>query len=197
MSAPRAEAKVRESQVEGPRRADAVRNREKVIAAAEQVFAEHGIEAGIPEIAERAGVGKGTVYRNFDSKDELVSAIFARRLDRFSEDIAAALERDDPGEAFREVLRQSAARANALSFPTNMYLAGRTRELDEAKAKTTALMDKLIRKAKKEGSIRRDVKADEVWVIFGGACRILADSGENDPAVWRRHADLAADAFRP
>lgn len=197
MSSPRTEEKVRDIQAEAPRRADAVRNREKVIAAAEQVFAEHGIEAGIPEIAERAGVGKGTVYRNFESKDELVSAILARRLDRFSEDIAEALEREDSGAAFRDVLRHSAARANALSFPTSISRAGRTVELDEAKARTTALMDRLIRKARKEGSIRRDAKADEVWVMFGGVCRNLADAGENDPAVWRRHADLVADAFRP
>ncbi len=82
--------------VEVPRRADAVRNREKVIAAAEQVFAEHGIEAGVPEIAEKAGVGKGTVYRNFETKDDLVAAVLIRRMNRFDEDILDALESDDP-----------------------------------------------------------------------------------------------------
>ena len=107
-----------------PRRADAVRNREKVIAAAEQVFAEHGVEAGIPEIAEKAGVGKGTIYRNFESKDDLVAAILIRRLNRLDEDIVAALDSDDPGKAFRDVLREAAARANFLSFPAGSYGTG-------------------------------------------------------------------------
>ena len=99
---------------DAPRRPDAVRNREKVVAAAEKVFAEQGIDAGIPEVAEEAGVGKGTVYRNFESKDDLVAAILARRLERFDRDVTGALESDDPGAAFRDVLRQAATREHLL-----------------------------------------------------------------------------------
>ncbi len=197
MSAPRTPQAVREDGGGSPRRADAVRNRERVIAAAEQVFAEQGIEAGIPEIAERAGVGKGTVYRNFESKDELVAAILARRMDRFDQDIVEALESDDPGAAFRTVLRKAAARANDLSFPASIYWAGRTPELDQAKAQVTGHMEKLLRKAKKAGQVRRDAKVEEVWIQFGGIMRGLGDAGEQDPKAWQRHADLVADAFRP
>jgi len=116
------------------RRADAVRNREKVIAAAEEVFAERGIEAGVPEIAERAGVGKGTVYRNFETKDDLVAAILTRRMDHFDQDILYALESEDPGEAFREALQKGALRASDHSFPASIYWAGISPELDESKA---------------------------------------------------------------
>ena len=180
----------------GRKRADAVRNREKVIAAAEQVFAEQGIEAGIPEIAERAGVGKGTVYRNFETKDDLVAAILVRRMTRFDEDIIEALDSDDPGAAFRDALRKGAARASDLSFPAVMYWTGKSPELDETKAKVRDHMTRLVRKAKKAGAIRKDAKVDEIWTLFGGVCRSLGDAGEADRKVWRRHADLVADAFR-
>lgn len=187
----------RSGQGEGPRRADAVRNREKVLAAAEQVFAAHGIEAGIPEIAERAGVGKGTVYRNFESKDDLVAAILTRRVERLEADIVTALAGDDPGRALREVLRAAAARANDLSFPASIYWAGKATELQGAKARARGQMEKLVREAKKDGAIRKDATVEEIWVQFSGICRILGDAGEKDPKVWRRHADLVADAFRP
>src|SRR5919107_1582877 len=58
-----------------PKRADAIRNRERVVAAAAAVFAERGIEAGVPEIAARAGVGKATVYRSFPTKEHLIAAV--------------------------------------------------------------------------------------------------------------------------
>jgi len=195
---PGTETVVEETSAEGdvPRRADAVRNREKVIAAAEQVFAEHGVDAGIPEIAERAGVGKGTVYRNFESKDDLVAAILTRRMVRFDADITEALESDDPGEGFSVVLQNAAARASDLSFPAGIYWPGKNPELDAIKAQTKEHMAELIAAAKKQGAIREDASVDEVWVLFGGICRTLGDAGERTPAVWRRHTDLVIDAFR-
>ena len=197
MTATPADMAIGKPEADLPRRADAVRNREKVIAAAEQVFAERGIEAGIPEIAERAGVGKGTVYRNFETKDDLVAAILIRRMNRFDQDILEALESDDPGSSFREALQNAAARANDLSFPAGIYWPGKSPELDEAKARARKHMGRLVTKAKKSGAIRKDAKVDEIWVLFGGTCRTLADAGEKDPKVWRRHTDLVVDAFEP
>ena len=196
MSVTRTSESVRETSTESPRRADAVRNREKVIAAAEQVFAEHGIEAGIPEIAERAGVGKGTVYRNFESKNDLIAAILARRMARFDEDILEAIESDDPGAAFREVLHKAAARASDLSFPASLYWNGHTPELDRIKDQVTSHMATLIDRGKQAGAIRKDAKVEEVWVQFSGIMRGLGDAGEKEAKVWRRHADLVADAFQ-
>jgi len=184
-------------ETEGPRRADAVRNRERVIAAAQEVFAERGIEAGIPEIAERAGVGKGTVYRNFESKDDLVAAILTLRMKRFDDDIIAALASDDPGAAFGDVLRDAAARASDMTFPAGIYWSGRNPELDAAKARLKEHMAELVESAKEAGAIRADAKVDEIWTLFGGVCRALGDAGEKDPGVWRRHTDLVIDAFRP
>ena len=85
-------------------RADAVRNYERVIAAASEVLAEKGAEAGVPEIAARAGVGKGTVYRCFPTKDLLVSAVLVERLRWFTDAARAAAERPDAWDAFVELL---------------------------------------------------------------------------------------------
>src|SRR3954454_19919496 len=87
-----------------PRRADARRNRERVIAAAAEVFAQKGLDAGVPEIAARAGVGKATVYRSFPSKEHLVAAVACDRLDWITETTTAALLRADAGAAFRDVV---------------------------------------------------------------------------------------------
>lgn len=194
---PRSTPKPSAKPSDGPRRADALRNREQVIAAAEAVFAEQGVEAAIPEIAERAGVGKGTVYRNFDSKEDLIAAVLARRMMRFDQDIETGLQRDDPGAAVREVLQRAAARANALSFPAGIYLPGKHPEFDRLKRQAKGKMAKLIESAQEAGEIRTDATMDELFVLFGGICRALAESGEADPEAWRRHTDLVVDAFRP
>ena len=193
----RTTSEVREVEGGTPRRADAVRNRERVITAAEEVFAEQGIDAGIPVVADRAGVGKGTVYRNFETKDDLVASVLSLRLARMDEDIVAALEEEDPGEAMRDVLKAAAARTSALSFPPGVYLPGRHAELDQVKDRVKKRMAKLFRAAQKAGEVRPDAKVDELFVLFGGTCRALADSGQKNPKVWRRHADLVVDAFRP
>src|SRR3954454_24218526 len=87
-----------------PRRADARRNRERVIAAAAEVFAQKGLDAGVPEIARAAGVGKATVYRSFPSKEHLVAAVACERLAWITELATAALAQDDAGAALARVV---------------------------------------------------------------------------------------------
>src|SRR6478609_7541161 len=98
-------------------RADAVRNYERVLDAASEVLAEKGAEAGVPEIAARAGGGKGTVYRCFPTKDHLVSAVVGERMRAFAAAARAATERPDAWDAFVELLCDSAERqANDCTF---------------------------------------------------------------------------------
>src|ERR1700759_3215411 len=87
-----------------PRRADALRNRERVLDAAAEVFAANGLHAGLPYIAQRAGVGKATVYRSFPSKEHLVAAVAVGRLEWITELATAAVTHEDPGAALREVV---------------------------------------------------------------------------------------------
>ncbi len=85
------------------KRADAIRNRERVIAAAASVLAELGPEASVDDVAARAGVGRATVYRCFPTKEHLVAGVAAERLRRFEQLATDALEEEDAGAAFRQV----------------------------------------------------------------------------------------------
>ncbi len=85
---------------EQPLRADARRNREKVLAAARAVFSEHGRDAQMDDVARRAGVGVGTVYRHFPTKEALIEALMVAAFETIAEAAEAALEIEDPWEAF-------------------------------------------------------------------------------------------------
>lgn len=184
-------------ETEIPRRADAVRNRERVVAAAEAEFAEHGLDAGIPEIAARAGVGKGTIYRNFESKDELIAAVLTVRLAELDRMIAGARAKEEPFPALRRILRELATRTSGLTIPVGISWPVEHAGLDAARERVKADLAELFNEARAAGEIRADAAPEELSILFGGACRALKAADETDPAIWRRHADLVLDAFRP
>ncbi|MGK2933018.1 MAG: TetR/AcrR family transcriptional regulator [Solirubrobacterales bacterium] len=182
---------------EAPRRADAVRNRERVIKAAEEVFGEHGLEAGVPEVAERAGVGKGTVYRNFETKEELVSAVLASRLSRFNDMTVAAIDQDDAWQAFRDLLHSAIkGKMQSRNYLIGLNHKGKSELLEYERKRSKVLVGQLMERAKKQGKMRPDAEAGDVSIIFGGICRVLNEQGETDSKVWLRQADLVIDAFR-
>jgi AcrR family transcriptional regulator len=181
-----------------PLRADARRNRERVVRAAARVFAEKGMDAGIPEIAARAGVGKATVYRSFPSKEHLVAAVASERLHWVSSLATLALTGDDAGEAFEQVImaiaeRQATDCSVAGSLAADIHLP----DLDAARATTQAALSALIDRARAEGAVRDDATREDLHVLFMGVSRVLRDAGEHDPAVWRRYGSLIVDALRP
>jgi AcrR family transcriptional regulator len=180
-----------------PRRADARRNRERVIAAATAVFGEKGLEAGVPEIAARAGVGKATVYRSFPSKEHLVAAVACGRLAWITGLATDALARDDAGRALESVIiaiaeQQATDCAVAGSLAADIRLP----ELDAARAGTHAALEALVERGRAEGALRADATAEELRVLFTGVAQVLRAADERDPAVWRRYGQLVADALR-
>ncbi|MCW2986206.1 MAG: TetR/AcrR family transcriptional regulator [Conexibacter sp.] len=180
-----------------PRRADALRNRERVIEAAAEVFALKGLEAGIPEIAARAGVGKATVYRSFPSKEHLVAAVARERLEWITEQVTHALTRDDAGRAFEELIvhiaeEQATDGAVAGSLAADIHLP----ELDAARATMIAAFEALIDRARAAGALRPDATAEDLRILFTGMSQVLRDAGERDPATWRRYGRLVAGALR-
>src|SRR3954447_22641688 len=181
-----------------PSRADARRNRERVIAAAAEVFAEKGLEAGVPEIAARAGVGRATVYRSFPSKEHLVAAVACERLawitDLASRALAAAA---DDHDAFADVVlaiaeEQASDCAVAGSLAADIHLP----ELDAARARVHAAFEALADHGRAAGTLRADATAEELRVLFTGIAQVLRAAGERDPAVWRRYGQLVVDALR-
>jgi AcrR family transcriptional regulator len=178
-------------------RADAVRNRALVIAAAAEVFAEKGEAALVPEIAARAGVGKGTVYRCFPTKQHLIGAVLVERLRWFTETARAAAERPDAWEAFVDLLTDSAERqAGDCTFSAGLSHESVLPEVVAAREAMHEAMDALMARAQAAGRMREGVTSRDVKVLFAGTAQMLRADGNRDPAEWRRYAGLVANAVR-
>ena len=178
-------------------RADAVRNYERVLAAASEVLAEKGAEAGVPEIAARAGVGKGTVYRCFPTKDHLVSAVVGERMRAFADAAREAAERPDAWDAFVELLGDSAERqANDCTFAAGLTHQSTLPDAAAAYDEVHAALDELMARAQAQGRMREGVSSRDVKVLFAGMAQMLRAEDNRDPAAWRRSAGFVADALR-
>jgi AcrR family transcriptional regulator len=181
----------------GRTRADAVRNRARVIAAAAEVFAEKGEDAVVPEIAARAGVGKGTVYRCFPTKDHLVAAVATERVRWFEREARAAAAAEDSWAAFATFIARyaeahSCDRGMVFSMAQNLELP----ELVEARGAAQDAVRELMDRAKAQGTMRADADPADLRILLSGVARSLVAEQERDPAVWRRSAQLVVDALR-
>jgi AcrR family transcriptional regulator len=180
-----------------PRRADAVRNRERVLRAAAEVFAEKGLEAGVPEVAARAGVGKATVYRSFPSKDHLVAAVRIDRLRWFERTALQGAAAPDAWGAFsRFLLTIAEAHATDRMLTDSLAVDIDLPELDDARAATSRAIAALMLRAKQQGAMRADATPADLRVLFGGTARILAAEERRDVRTWRRYARLVAAALK-
>ena len=180
-----------------PLRADARRNREKVLAAARDVFSEHGRDAQMDDVARRAGVGVGTVYRHFPTKEALIEALMVAAFEAIAEKAESALEVDDPWEAFSSVLWRGAeimAADRALSevfasIPGAMESAMPTVE------GLTDTMAKLIARAQDAGVLRADMIVDDVPMVMCGIGSATKKEHRCEGA-WRRHLSIVLDGLR-
>jgi AcrR family transcriptional regulator len=179
-----------------PKRADALRNRARVIAAADEVFSERGTEAGIPEIALRAGVGKGTVYRSYPTKDHLVAAVVIERLRWVERKATEAAQEEDAWEGFRALLRSLAeAQRSDLALIEAVTVAGPLSDVEAARVRAQRALRALMGRAKEQGGMRADARPEDVRILFGGAARVLSADPAAGAAAWRRCADLTAAAL--
>ena len=141
---------------ERPLRRDARENRDRILAAAREAFAELGMEASVEEIAARAGVGVGTLYRRFPTKDALAEAVFEAHLDRVAEAAASALEAADPWEGLLGYLTHVVglqAADRGLSEIIGAHL--RTEQLlGRARTRLRPLVEELIARAQAAGDLR-------------------------------------------
>ena len=180
-----------------PTRADAIRNRERVVAAATAVFAERGVEASVPEVAARAGVGKATVYRSFPTKEHLIAAVAIERLADLERGARARLEAPDAWAAFAELLDEAAEKQCRDRTLLEALAAGVASDLlADARASMWLAVGRLMERAKAQGRMRADVTPAELRVLWAGAARVLAADGVDDPAEWRRYAALVLSALR-
>ena len=182
---------------EKPLRADARRNHEKVLQAARAVFAEQGVDAQMDDVARRADVGVGTVYRHFPTKDALLTALS----DAVFEDVAAyareALELDDPWEAFLKVMWYGAERtAGDRAFAEILAAEGvRPPHSCPGKQELNVTGAELMRRSQAAGRMRPDVVIEDVGLFM---CGIGNATGMAHPCpdAWRRHLAIILDGLR-
>jgi len=173
-----------------PMRADAARNREKVLRAARDAFAESGYGVPLDEIAARAGVGPGTVYRHFPAKEALFEAVVTARITDLVSDAQARAAAADPGEAFFGFLTRIAGEAAAKrDLPDAISVAGSLRE------DLFAALDLLLRRAQQAGAVRAGFRTPDLIVLLKGMFASLADSA--DPGLHERVFAVLADGLRP
>jgi AcrR family transcriptional regulator len=178
-------------------RADARRNRERVLAAARQRFAEDGLDAQIDDIAKAAGVGVGTVYRHFPTKEDLIEALIAARFDRLAEWMREALEEDDPWRAFCDFMYRS-AEMQANDRALSEAMASRSDEMHRAAVDSGlhALTEELIARAQKSGGMRSDAVVEDVPAIICGLGRVTRASVGQKTISWERFLAILLDGLR-
>lgn len=183
-----------------PLRADAERNRRRLIDAAAELFNERGIDASIAEIRERAGVGQGTVFRHFPTKEHLMAAVMRERMDELITMAEERLDADDPAAALHGFM---AAAAQGKSVDQEIYRAiCETNALPaaderELRGRLSAAIGRLLARAQAEGTVRADVTAEDVLLLEGAAAHAGATLGSVAPQLWRRYIDLMFDGIRP
>jgi AcrR family transcriptional regulator len=178
-------------------RADKARNRARILAAASAAFAERGIETQMDDVAARAGLGVGTLYRHFATKEALMVALLERKFEQILEVTRRGIERGDgePFEVFADVLREGAAvtAADAAAQDALMRVGDAIwSDVESIQLELTAATQVLMDRAQAAGTMRSDISAGDISMIMCGLSATMS-VGEWD---WRRHLELALDGLR-
>jgi AcrR family transcriptional regulator len=184
------------AQPDRPMRADAARNRARVLEVAYDTFAAEGLSVPIDEIARRAGVGAGTVYRHFPTKEELFRAVVEDRIRRVIDEGRALLAAGDPGEALFTFLRAMVLRWGATDRGLAEALSGFGIDIKtampEAEDDLLGLFSDLLRAAQTAGTVRADVDVPDVKALLVG-CNAMQAS---NPDAAERLTEVVLDGLR-
>jgi AcrR family transcriptional regulator len=180
-------------------RADAARNREAVLSAAREVFAETGLGAPLEEIARRAGVGIGTLYRRFPTREQLISAALIGKITEYAVAAEQALAEPDPWAGFTGFVRRICAMQAGDRGLADLLLITLApgEELEAIRARANRAMISLIDRAKAAGQLRTDMVGEDLLLMLIGNSAIAAAAGQDAPRALPRFVALMLDAFRP
>ena len=181
-------------------RADAARNRERIVAAAAAVFAERGLDASTAEIADRAGVGEATLFRRFPSKDELIDAIVETRMQEMAALADAAAEDADPAAALERFMRDV---IESFSHDRGFFEAAGDRcftdpRFDEVRRHSLGAIGRLLRRAQAAGAVRADLAPSDLSFLIGSAAyaSTVPRPGLRED-LWKRYLHVILDGMRP
>src|SRR5260370_37790848 len=178
-------------------RADARRNRERIMSSGRELFARDGPEAQMDEIAARAGVGIGTVYRHFPTKEALLTAMVRDRFQEFSEIATLAEDTIDPRHALETVMRRSAEAVEGdVGFQLAMMGSNELEweGIEEQKAVLAAVVTRIIRRAVDAGAVRDDFTFEDFGMVMCGITSTMYYKPGS--ADWRRHLAIVLHGLR-
>jgi AcrR family transcriptional regulator len=180
-------------------RKDAERNRAKLVEAGREVFADNGPEAALEEIARRAGVGIGTLYRHFPSREALVEAIFAEHIGEIvtvAEESAAAEDAWTGLTGFFERALELQAR-NLPLRATFLRQSGGSGVVAERRRQLLPLLKQVVERAREQGALREDFTIGDLAAAMWSFAPIFEATAEVAPEAWRRHLRILLDGMRP
>ncbi|MFE7130897.1 TetR/AcrR family transcriptional regulator [Streptomyces sp. NPDC057638] len=179
-------------------RADAVRNRRLLMDAATAEFAENGMDVSITRIATRAGVGKGTVFRHFDTKEQLLAEIFSDRLEELVTAGSHLADSDDPGEAlFTFMTIGTEIQARDRSFCQAAAALSRSEaSVHTSRERLADVADTLVIRAQKAGAIRDDITGLDIVLLLSAASQAVLSISEDAPGLWQRYLSMIFDGLR-
>jgi AcrR family transcriptional regulator len=184
--------------VERPLRRDAERNRARLLDAARVLFAERGLNVTMDQIADRAGVGVGTVYRRFGSRDEIIEALFEDRMEQFVGLAAHALDALDPWEGLAGFLEQAVAMQADDRGLKELLVRGvpACERVALVRERLLPLVGQLVARARDAGQIRPDAGETDMAVISLMLGTVADFAHDVQPDLWRRYLAILLDGLR-
>ncbi|QMU68042.1 TetR/AcrR family transcriptional regulator [Streptacidiphilus sp. P02-A3a] len=178
-------------------RRDAEENRQRLLRAAWEVFAELGPEAGVEEIARRAGVGMGTLYRRFPTKEALVLALNDALMEELLEHTRQTLARDESGAGLEECLWFTGKVMSAHQGCLSRLWQGNLPSADPRRQEHWAIVRKLLERAQEAGRVRADLTLTDVYLAVLALRGLVEETGTIAPEAWMRFLEVQLAGFRP
>lgn len=182
-----------------PLRADAARNRAKLLTAAADAFAQQGVEVSLEDIAAAAGVGIGTLYRNFPTREDLVLAVYADQVSALEQRSQELPDQLAPDEALHEWMRGFvdfyAVKRGMVNLLRSMQSTNQT-PFEGTREKLLASADRVLQPAIASGAVRPDVNASEITRALGGICLASTNNGNDADDTALPLVDLIFDGLR-
>ena len=178
-------------------RADAAHNRERLLAAAAELFAERGLDVSLNDIAHHAGVGVGTAYRRFANKAEVIDALFEQRLQAVADVAREALARDDAWAGLVDFISRAMHMQfgdRGLNEIMNNRSLGDSR-VAEVRDRIAPIITELVAKAKRQGAVRPDFDQSDIIFIEVALSAIMDRSRSVEPELYRRYLAMFLDGI--
>ncbi|MFE3321391.1 TetR/AcrR family transcriptional regulator [Nocardia sp. NPDC059195] len=180
-----------------PMRRDALRNRRRLLDAARVVYAEMGPDVGVDEIARRAGVGVGTLYRHFSTKDDLLDALLDELLEDIVRSVTRTAAQQPPGQGFEACLWFIGDEMASYRIYLGSLWSGFPPADDERRLQFWGLIERLLKDAQQSGEIREDLNLTDVFSCVLSIRALIDQTGGRVPEIWRRHLSVLLAGFRP